>query len=126
MRRQTMEVKGLMGGAARISVIGPGDCPVALYRSAYTVEVPFGFVAQQISGDGQLVTNTKGGVKTTVGMSMAPPLWIVNFALIYIVSPRLAAAMPAYWTPIPPEVVRAIEASPTGQVPYARYQQYFR
>lgn len=99
---------------------------VALYRSAYTVEVPFGFVAQQISGDGQLVTNTKGGVKTTVGMSMAPPLWIVNFALIYIVSPRLAAAMPAYWTPIPPEVVRAIEASPTGQVPYARYQQYFR
>lgn len=37
MRRQTMEVKGLMGGAARISVIGPGDCPVALYRSAREV-----------------------------------------------------------------------------------------
>ncbi|MGB3603767.1 hypothetical protein [Gordonia sp. (in: high G+C Gram-positive bacteria)] len=98
----------------------------ALYRSAYTVEVPFGFVAQQISGTAQLVTNTKGGVKSTVGMSMAPPLWIVNFALIYIVSPRLAAAMPAYWTPIPPVVARAIEASPTGQVPYARYQKYFR
>lgn len=101
------------------------DTLTALYRSAYTAELLFGYVSQEKSGAAQLVTNTKGGVTSTVGMSMAPPLWIVNFALIYLVNPKLAAAMPAYWTPIPPVVARAIKASPTGQVPYARYAKYF-
>ena len=104
---------------------GATDTLIALYRSAYTVELLPGFFSQQISGPAQLVTNTKGGVTTKVGMSMAPPLWIVNFALIYIVNPRLAAQMPAYWAPIPGPVARAMEASPSGQVPYARYAKYF-
>ncbi|MFT4397042.1 hypothetical protein ACLTEW_19120 [Gordonia lacunae] len=105
---------------------GATDTLLALYRSAYTVEVPFGFVAQQTSGAAQLVRNTKDSVTTTVGMSMAPPLWIVNFALLYVVKPSLAAAMPAYWTPIPPMVAAAIEASPTGQVSFADYATNFR
>lgn len=104
---------------------GATDTLLALYRSAYTVEVPFGFVAQQMSGTAQLVTNTEAGVTSTVGMSMAPPLWIVNFALLYIVKPSLAAAMPAYWAPIPPAVAAAIKASPNGQVPYSKYASYF-
>ncbi|MET9199266.1 hypothetical protein [Gordonia sp. NPDC003585] len=97
----------------------------ALYRSAYTAELPFGFFSQQISGEAQLVTNTKNGRTATVGMSMAPPLWLVNFVLLYIVKPDIAAAMPAYWAPIPPAVARAIKASATGQVPYAQYASYF-
>ncbi|MEV4155020.1 hypothetical protein AB0J48_18545 [Nocardia salmonicida] len=97
----------------------------ALYRSAYTVQAAYGFAAQQISGEAQLVTNTKGGVSTVVGMSMAPPLWIVNFALIYILNPALAAEMPAYWAPMPPQVADAINASPTGQVPFGDYAAYF-
>ncbi|MFD9548576.1 hypothetical protein ACFWBG_14405 [Nocardia salmonicida] len=97
----------------------------ALYRSAYTVQAAYGFAAQQISGEAQLVPNTKGGVSTVVGMSMAPPLWIVNFALIYILNPALAAEMPAYWAPIPGQVVDAINASPTGQVPFGDYAAYF-
>ncbi len=97
----------------------------ALYRSAYTVQAAYGFAAQQISGEAQLVPNTKGGVSTVVGMSMAPPLWIVNFALIYILNPALAAEMPAYWAPIPVQVVEAINASPTGQVPFGDYAAYF-
>ena len=56
---------------------------------------------------------------------MAPPLWIVNFALLYILKPSLAAAMPAYWAPIPPEVADAVKASPTGQVPFEDYASYF-
>ena len=93
-----------------------------LYRSPYLVEAGYGFVAQQISGNAQLVPNHKGGVQTTVGMSMAPALWLVNFILIYILNPQLAAAMPAYWTPIPPNVVAAIAApGGNGQVPYADY-----
>ncbi|MEU3010422.1 hypothetical protein [Nocardia asteroides] len=104
---------------------GAAHTLVALYRSAYTVQAVYGFAAQQMSGTAQLVTNTKGGVSTRVGMSMAPPLWIVNFALIYILNPTLAAGMPAYWTPIPPPVADAIAASPTGQVPYREYADYF-
>lgn len=98
---------------------------VALYRSAYTVQAAYGFVAQQISGAAQLVTNTEGNTSTVVGMSMAPPLWIVNFALIYILKPASAAAMPAYWAPIPGPVVDAMKGSPTGQVPFGEYASYF-
>jgi len=58
-------------------------------------------------------------------MSMAPPLWIVNFALLYILKPSLAAAMPANWAPIPPAVADAVKASPTGQVAFSDYASYF-
>lgn len=99
---------------------------IALYRSAYTIEAVFGFAAQQMSGAAQLVPNTKGGATYTVGMSMAPPLWIVNFALLYVLKPSVAAAMPAYWAPIPGPVVDAVKSSPNGQVPFKDYASYFR
>ncbi len=95
---------------------------IQLYRSAYAVETIYGFAAQQQSGVAQLVTNTKAGVSTEVGMSMAPALWLVNFTLIYTLNPRLAADMPAYCAPIPAPVTQAILASPTGQVPYSKYE----
>lgn len=90
----------------------------SLYRSAYTAEAVWGNRAQKQSGEAQLVPN---GFQV-VGMSMAPPLWLVNFALIYTLNPKLAAKMPAYWTPIPANVALAIAASPTGQVPYSEYR----
>jgi len=99
---------------------------IALYRSAYTIEAVYGFAAQQSSGAAQLVTNTKGGATYAVGMSMAPPLWIVNFALLYILKPSVAAAMPAYWAPIPGPVADAVKSSPTGQVPFKDFASYFR
>ncbi len=94
---------------------------VTLYKSAYTLEALYGTVSQQISGVAQLVTNTRGGVSSEVGMSMAPSIWLVNFALLYTLNPALAAEMPAYWAPIPSSVANAILASPTGQVPYSQY-----
>lgn len=97
-----------------------------LYRSAFTAEAVYGNKAQQLSGTAQLVTNTKGSTTTTVGMSMVPSIWIVNFALIYMLKPALAAKMPARWTPLPADVADAIEASPTGQVPYSQYESSFR
>lgn len=96
-----------------------------LYRSAYTIEAYFGNLAQQQSGAAQLVTNRKRSATTTVGMSMAPSIWIVNFALIYTLSPADAAMMPGWWAPIPKRVARAIKNSPTGQVPYRRYASAF-
>ncbi len=96
-----------------------------LYRSAYTSEVVYGNKAQQQSGVAQLVPNQKGARSSIVGMSMAPSIWIVNFALIYTLNPRLAAKMPARWTPIPANVAQAIAASPTGQVPFSEYESSF-
>ena len=96
-----------------------------LYASAYTREAVYGNAAQQQSGAAQLVSNQKNGVTTTVGMSMVPSIWIVNFALIYTLNPKLAAKMPARWTPIPADVASAIAASPTGQVPWSQYSASF-
>jgi hypothetical protein len=96
-----------------------------LYRSAYGSEVLFGNASQQQSGVAQLVPNQKGATSSTVGMSMAPSIWIVNFAAVYTLKPSLAAKMPAWWTPIPGDVVQALEASPTGQVPFSEFESSF-
>jgi len=114
-----IEPGGYLGTWCRAN--GARDSLRALYRSAYTSEAVFGNAAQQGAGAAQLVPNQKGTVTATVGMSMAPSIWIVNFALIYVLSPTLAAKMPARWTPIPPAVASAIAASSTGQVPYSDY-----
>ncbi len=115
---------GYMGTWARAN--GAGDSIAALYKSAYTSEAVFGAKSQGISGVAQLVPNTKGGVATTVGMYMAPSIYIVNFALIYTLNPKIAAKMPKRWVPIPPEIATAIAASPTGQVPYSQYAALLR
>jgi hypothetical protein len=110
---------GYMGTWARAN--GAAQSMVALYRSAYTSEVVFGARSQGISGAAQLVPNQKGDVTATVGMSMAPSIYLVNFALIYTLNPKLAAKMPMRWSPIPAEVATAISQSSTGQVPYSQY-----
>lgn len=100
---------------------GAEDSLWMLYRSAYGAEILFGNASQQQSGIAQLVPNRKGATSTTVGMSMAPSIWIINFAAVYTLKPSLAARMPARWAPIPDDVVQALEASPTGQVPYSEF-----
>jgi hypothetical protein len=93
----------------------------ALYRSAYTVEAAYGYASQQLGGTAELVRNTQDGVTRRVGMSMVPSIWIVNFALIYVLKPSLAAQMPEAWAPVPRKVAHAIARSRTGQVRYARF-----
>lgn len=100
---------------------GAEDSLWMLYASAYGSEILFGNASQQQSGVAQLVTNQKGARSSTVGMSMVPSIWIINFAAVYTLKPSLAAKMPAWWTPIPDNVVQALEASPTGQVPYGQF-----
>ena len=48
----------------------------------------------------------------------------MNFCLLYMLDPNIAAALPAQWAPIPPNVVAAIANSTNGWVPYADYSQY--
>jgi hypothetical protein len=32
-------------------------------------------------------------------MSLAPAIWLVNFAVLYILNPTVAASIPAAWAP---------------------------
>lgn len=99
-----------------------------LHRSAYQAEIGYAIASQQLpqSIPAQLVPNVKsGGRNTIVGMSMAPSIWIINFTLLYVLNPDVAAMMPAWWTPIPSNVAQAIAASPDGRVPYGPYQSSF-
>lgn len=92
-----------------------------LRKSAYTPQVPYGSVAQTQTDPYELVTNTARTNTSVVGMSMIPPIWEVNFCLIYMLNPALAANMPAYWTAIPKSIVDGINASTNGQVPVDDY-----
>jgi hypothetical protein len=78
-------------------------------------------VAENLFG----LEHQKGLTSSIVGMSMAPSIWIVNFALVYMLNPNVAAKMPARWTPIPANVVLAIAESPAGQVPFSEYESSF-
>ena len=104
---------------------GAADSLRALYASAFTSFIPFGPVAQSASEPDELAPNAKDGAPTLVGISMAPPLWLINFLLVYAASPELAANFPAYWSPIPTPVADALVSSETGQVLFSDYQEYF-
>ncbi len=109
---------------------GARDTLAALYNSAYAPLVPFGFASQGTSEPLELLKNTRpDGSQATLGMAVAPSIWIVNFLLIYALNPELAAKMPAYWQAIPAEVAQALYASENGatpgQIPYSQYRQFF-
>jgi len=65
------------------------------------------------------------GSAATVGVPVAPAMWILNYLLVYLLNPEAARFFPAYWASIPEEVVTAIQESDNGQVPYSEYMQYF-
>ena len=96
-----------------------------MHRSAATSEAIYGNKAQQISGAAQLVANKRVGKSTkTVGMSMVPSIWIVNFALIYTLNPSAAAEMPAKWAPFRVASPKRLRGS--WVVPYLRYASSLR
>jgi hypothetical protein len=56
--------------------------------------------------------------------SVTTAVYLVNFLLLYMANPDLAAYLPAYRAPIPQPVVDCLEQNPTG-CPYADYRRYF-
>lgn len=100
---------------------------LTMYWASKTLRdgVMFGGISQVIAEkNAELVEYKSSGATTFAGMSMIPPIWVVNFISVYVLDPDLAALMPAYWTPIPTPVQQALIASPTGQVNYNDYKQY--
>ena len=107
---------------------GAADTLKELYASAYAVELGPGADSQALQEPHELVPNVKKDVKTWVGMPIAPSIYIVNFLLIYALSPREAAKMPAYWEPIPEAVATSIIGDANdqdGQVPYSQFKDLF-
>jgi hypothetical protein len=58
------------------------------------------------------------------GVPTAPSLWIVNFALLYCLSPKLAASMPKYRAPIPYPVAKLLLANSNG-VEWSKVKHFF-
>ncbi len=104
---------------------GAADSWRALYASAFPKFIPYGPLAQGKSEPHELAPNSLDGTSTLVGISMPPPLWLINFLLVYAANPEIAANFPAHWTPIPEPVAEALVSSETGQVRFSDYQQYF-
>jgi len=112
-----------------------------LDKSHYTRQLPHGIAAQHEGTGAGLALYLDGDQSVFVGLSMVPSLWEINFCLLYALSPTVAAGMPAYWTPIPPNVVEALEKSALeahgidfvdipgqisgGQVPFIDYASEF-
>jgi hypothetical protein len=55
--------------------------------------------------------------------SVTAAVYLVNFLLLYMANPDLAAYMPAYRAPIPQAIVDCLEQNPMG-CPYADYRRY--
>src|SRR5213594_2791607 len=56
--------------------------------------------------------------------SVTPAIYLVNFIILYMANPDLAAYMPAYKAPIPQPLVDCLEQNPMG-CPWADYRQDF-
>jgi hypothetical protein len=97
----------------------------ALYRIRFLSEAIYGYNAQLNTPTAQLVPFYRGSQDPIyVGMSMCPAIYLTNFYLLYILNPRLAAAMPDSWEYIPTEVYRALTDSNKGMVPYKDVKDY--
>ena len=97
-----------------------------LYGSAYAREIPYASQSQDDAGIPQLIyVQRPDGSTAAVGVPVAPAMWILNYLLVYALDPEVARFFPAYWEPIPEEVVTAIEESENGQVAYADFMELF-
>jgi hypothetical protein len=70
------------------------------------------------------VSESHQGATEFYGPPISPAIYLVNFLLLYMVNPRVAANMPAYKAPIPKAVVACLEQNPSG-CPYVAFEHLF-
>jgi hypothetical protein len=58
------------------------------------------------------------------GVALAPPIYMVNFLLLYLSNPETASYMPAYRVALPQEVYKCLVENPDG-CPYAEMAPFF-
>ncbi len=59
-----------------------------------------------------------------VGVPLAPPIYLINFLLLYVSNPETAAFMPAYRVALPQEVYKCLADNPDG-CPYSEMAPFF-
>src|SRR6266540_74843 len=91
--------------------------PLAAQTSPTPTCTPNLFIVPQAS-HGHEVTNQ------VYAPSVTTAVYLVNFLLLYMANPVLAAYMPAYRAPILQPVVDCLEQNPMG-CPWAGYRRYF-
>jgi hypothetical protein len=70
------------------------------------------------------VSESHEGATEFYGPPISPAVYLINFLLLYMVNPRVAANMPAYKAPIPKAVAHCLEQNPTG-CSYAAFERFF-
>lgn len=65
-----------------------------------------------------------GGEVAPFGVPLAPPIYLINFLLLYFSNPEIAAYMPAYRVALPQEVYKCLFENPDG-CPYAAMEPFF-
>jgi hypothetical protein len=80
--------------------------------------------ARPLAAQGLEVSRSQEAANEVYAPSVTAAVYLVNFLLLYMANPDLAAYMPAYKAPIPQPVVDCLEQNPTG-CPYADYRRYF-
>ena len=63
---------------------------------------------------GSLDAQERGSAVQPFGVPLAPPVYFVNFLLLYWSHPEVAAYMPAYRAPLPQQVYECLLEHPTG------------
>jgi hypothetical protein len=58
------------------------------------------------------------------GVPLAPPIYLINFLLLYVSNPENAAFMPAYRVALPQAVYKCLVDNPDG-CPYAEMERFF-
>ncbi len=58
------------------------------------------------------------------GVPLAPPIYLINFLLLYFSNPETAAFMPAYRVALPQEVYKCLADNPDG-CPYSEMAPFF-
>ncbi|NUA27512.1 hypothetical protein FCJ59_12005 [Cupriavidus basilensis] len=83
--------------------------------------------AQQRGAGPQAASGVPNPYVAPFGVPLAPPIYLVNFLLLYFANPEIAADMPAYRVALPQEVYdclfTAVEDS--NSCPYDEMAQYF-
>ncbi len=70
------------------------------------------------------VSGPSGAYVAPFGVPLAPPIYLINFLLLYVSNPETAAYMPAYRVALPQEVYKCLFENPDG-CPYAAMEPFF-
>jgi hypothetical protein len=89
-----------------------------------TLAVAVSLSAGPLGAQPTQASRNQGAAHEVYAPSVTAAIYLVNFILLYMANPDLAAYMPAYKAPIPQPVVDCLEQNPTG-CPYADYRRYF-